>query len=177
MNVVSSIAGWAITKVAEIVMNKMIERVGLFDATCEKCNTPKTSIVIPEGKTVPIRCASCGYAADVHISSLESLTVHHAGLVNVHSDQANIAANTANIVAADVKVVSQNATIHVSGPVHFVGRPYDPSAPRQIIETQFLSEPPTRQAAEQKQLEQEVSRLQERIIQLERRLDEREGMI
>jgi hypothetical protein len=72
MNTASS-GGWTLTKITELVLDKTLDRVGLFDVTCGKCNTTKSAIVIPEGKTVLIKCASCKHSGQVHVASLAGL--------------------------------------------------------------------------------------------------------
>lgn len=169
MSITTSFGGWAISKIAEIVVNKVIDKaaqatfnkVGLCDATCGQCNTTTTAIVIPEGKSVPIRCSTCGHASEVHIASLENLTIQ-AEQVQVTAHQANITANVANIV-------SQTAHIHVNGSAHFVGAPCDPSAPNQVIDAQVVPNL-LPQGDEQGWLRQEIVTLRERLTNLESHL-------
>jgi hypothetical protein len=169
MSMVTSFGGWAISKIAEIVVNKVIDKaaqatfnkVGLCDATCEQCNTTTTAIVIPEGKSVPIRCSTCGHSGEVHIASLENLTIQ-AEQVQVTANQANITANVANII-------SQTTHVHVNGSAHFVGTPCDPSVPSQVIDAQVVPNL-LPQGDEQGWLRQEIATLRERLANLESHL-------
>ncbi|MBI5296242.1 MAG: hypothetical protein HY869_12275 [Chloroflexi bacterium] len=170
MNAASSIGGWLITKLADYAMNKMLEKFGLFDATCGKCNATNSSIVIPEGRTVSITCATCGHTGQVHIASLENLSIQHAGHVQVNAVQANITTTSATIDAGNANVITQSANIHINGEAHFVGSPGKPPAPSQVIDAQVVPES-TLQLTDGNNLEQEITSLREKVARLEERLN------
>lgn len=170
MNAASSLGGWIVTKLADYAMNKILEKFGLFDATCGKCNTTNSSIVIPEGRTVSITCATCGHTGQVHIASLESLSIQHADQVQVHATQANITAEVANIMAGNANVITQSANIHINGEAHFVGGTGKPSTPGQVIDAQLVPDAPP-QLTGGNNLEQEITSLREKVARLEERLN------
>lgn len=175
MNAASSIGGWLITKLADYAMSKVLDNFGLFNATCEKCSATSAAIVIPEGKTVQIKCAKCGHTGEVHIPSLENLSVQHADQVQVHAGQAHVTAGVANIVAGNANVITQTASIHVSGEAHFIGGAGKPATQGQVIDAQILPERPL-QLPDGGSLEQEIARLREQIARLEERLNGKTGI-
>lgn len=153
--------GWIINKLADYARQNILEKFGLVDATCEKCKAKKTSIVIPEGKSVLVRCGQCGHTGEVYIPSLELLAIRPA-----QTEQGHITAGVANIVADSPNVVTRSAHIHINGAAHFIGPAVGPAS--QAIDAQFIPETTAQPGGD---LEREVAHLREQVTRLEARLN------
>lgn len=167
MNSISNIGGWALIKLIEVRLFEEGKKIGLFEVTCGYCKNKRTSIAIPQGKTVLIKCPCCGYAGEIHISNLENVKAKYKSRVNVDTLEADITTDSARIVAEDVRVKSQQATIHMHGPVHFVGRPFDPKTSYVIVEAEFMPDSP-----QDNSTQQEILGLLDRVTSLEKRVND-----
>jgi hypothetical protein len=152
-----------LSKLGDYALNKILEKFGLIDATCETCKATKTSIVIPEGKLVLVHCDQCGHSGKVYIPSLEMLPIQPA---HIQAGQAHVTAGGANIVADSANVITQSANIHTNGAAHYIGPTVGPASP--IIDAQLVPEAPAQDGGA---LEREVARLRERVARLEERLN------
>jgi len=167
MNTVSNIGGWALIKLIEVRLFEEGKKVGLFEVTCGYCKMKRTAIAIPQGKTVLIKCPGCGYAGEIHISSLSNVKAKYRSRVNVDTMEADITTDAAKIVAEDVRIKSQQATIHMHGPVHLVGKPFDPKTSYVIVEAEFVPDP-----SQDDSTQQEITGLWKRVTILEKRVDD-----
>jgi hypothetical protein len=101
MGTLTSVAGWFLTKVTDTIVSNVIGRatqsylnkMGVFDATCEKCKTKQSGIVIPEEKPFTLKCPTCGHVGTIYIESLTKLIIHQVNQANIVIDKANILVN------------------------------------------------------------------------------------
>lgn len=95
MSIVSSVAGWLITvvgsRVVEGLTDRAMQRIGLLDATCQRCSVRQRSIEVPERTPATLTCRHCGHQGTILIENMDTLTIHQVQFANIWVHQAQIA--------------------------------------------------------------------------------------
>lgn len=89
-------ASWLLEKIAEKVVQDItgtgLQKVGIFNVTCKRCNTRQQRLAIPEKTPFQLTCQNeeCRYSCEVFIENLSSMTIHYVEEMQVLAKQVNI---------------------------------------------------------------------------------------
>src|SRR3954451_16834564 len=94
MSTVLSVAGWLIkivgARVVENMTDRVLRRVGVLDATCQRCLTQQRSLEVWEHARTTLTCTRCGHQGTILIENIDALTIHEIHFANILVNQAQI---------------------------------------------------------------------------------------
>jgi hypothetical protein len=106
MEIISA-AGWLLRKVADTVASTILgkaaqtalEKVGVFNARCEKCHTTQSNVIIPEDKPFTLECPKCGHIGTILVENVDRVIIHQIKNAGIVIDTANVLIKQANTIS------------------------------------------------------------------------------